>query len=550
MENHINIYFVFGEVEQYPFKIPALIFERDKNSWNDFGHKIKYRLYEFSESEKYKEIGGVLVGFLEDEENSKKNEYISNNYIGVKREIDLPRFFSLLGGIERYRELVEKLGLDSSKKLLDSINDLVLIKGKKDKKELYKNAIETDVFKLAFMRDSENYYSLINSELILKEREFETIDSVSQKLKLNFKLEAFSNEHELDFQFNVKSILPKRISVMIGANGLGKSQALNRMVRSLISDIEGFEDVKNGRPRLNRLLAIATPGETLSTFPAESDESRIIYKRLIISRRSSITDYRGFGELCIQLVRSNERILGKTRWGIFKNAIGKLKELDNIVLPIKARIGVHHPLVKHVAKKAYILLTDLDRGGEQANLEVWNGIDPDIEPAIYIAGSIHPLSSGQISFLKFAIQATLFIENGTLVLLDEPETHLHPAYISEFITLLDSLLAQTGSISIIATHSVYLVREVPRSQVLVFKRSGDSGIDIVNPRLNTFGADIGAISFFVFENEFFGTLVDRLLEGIKESPERFEDIMSEISDDLSQEAKMYLLMKLEKLDRQ
>ncbi|MHC5791870.1 AAA family ATPase, partial [Streptococcus pyogenes] len=77
----------------------------------------------------------------------------------------------------------------------------------------------------------------------------------------------------------------------------------------------------------------------------------------------------------------------------------------------------------------------------------------------------YPLSSGQLSFFKFALLACLHIENGSFVLLDEPETHLHPSMISDFITLLDNILERTGSYALIATHSTYFVREVAREQV-------------------------------------------------------------------------------------
>ena len=115
-----------------------------------------------------------------------------------------------------------------------------------------------------------------------------------------------------------------------------------------------------------------------------------------------------------------------------------------------------------------------------------------------IDGVGYPLSSGEISFVRFAAQASLHVENGSLLLLDEPETHLHPNFISQFVSLLNSLLVQTGSAAIIATHSAYFVREVFQEQVSVLRTDKENFVTVERPMLRTFGADVGAISYFVF----------------------------------------------------
>ncbi|MBF4349710.1 AAA family ATPase, partial [Vibrio anguillarum] len=78
----------------------------------------------------------------------------------------------------------------------------------------------------------------------------------------------------------------------------------------------------------------------------------------------------------------------------------------------------------------------------------------------------------------------------SFVLLDEPETHMHPNMIADFVGLLDQLLEDTGSQALIATHSAYFVREISREQVHVLLKNESDEISIVSPRLRTFGADI------------------------------------------------------------
>ncbi len=71
-------------------------------------------------------------------------------------------------------------------------------------------------------------------------------------------------------------------------------------------------------------------------------------------------------------------------------------------------------------------------------------------------GECKPLSSGQELFFRFALNLSTFIEAGTLVLLDEPENHLHPTFITRLMALLRHVLRSTGSFAVIATHSLLL----------------------------------------------------------------------------------------------
>lgn len=150
-----------------------------------------------------------------------------------------------------------------------------------------------------------------------------------------------------------------------------------------------------------------------------------------------------------------------------------------------------------------------------------------------IDGRGYPLSSGELSFLKFAAQASLHIENGSLLLLDEPETHLHPNFISRFVALLDSLLESTGSAAIIATHSAYFVREVFREQVTVLSANSEGMVLAQRPTLRTFGADVGAISYFVFGEDELSKLAseveDRLIARKLSWPEVYELYKDELS---------------------
>ncbi|MBH9742078.1 AAA family ATPase [Vibrio vulnificus] len=154
------------------------------------------------------------------------------------------------------------------------------------------------------------------------------------------------------------------------------------------------------------------------------------------------------------------------------------------------------------------------------------------------------LSSGQLSFFKFALLACLHIENGSFVLLDEPETHLHPSMISDFITLLDNILEKTGSYALIATHSAYFVREVTREQVHVFKKFNNEEIQILNPRLKTFGANIGDISHFVFDEDYGNSLSQKVIRKANIKNFSYDDIKKKYGSILPTEMLQSIKVKL------
>lgn len=135
---------------------------------------------------------------------------------------------------------------------------------------------------------------------------------------------------------------------------------------------------------------------------------------------------------------------------------------------------------------------------EQNSLRLIQRLDWSRSPVVFSDdGGFRRLSSGETAMLRLAIQMSEAIEEGSLLLLDEPENHLHPNYVSQAMSLLHQVLVATKSIAIIATHSAYVVREVPRQRVHILSLD-DREISIASPRLQTFGASVDMISQFVF----------------------------------------------------
>lgn len=545
MESDKKLRVVFGQKRNSVLPGEVLIYP-SFNNWNDFGFKIKCTCSVFNTLTDNTYTFGTYIGFLSldpNQVNSKTNKEMNEESRDLSKRfskdpeafnfyVDNRQFFTMLPSMADYRMVVEALGPEQLKVVLQAINDMVLHKDSSDK--WVDAATKSEVFQLGFMRNSEGFFAFNNADSLLAGAEDEVFGGISQELDLTFSLDGFKNQHSISLKYDHESIIPKRINVLIGKNGLGKSQALKSFCRAALQykdpSISLVDRQSKGRPMINRLLAIATPGETQNTFPGERVATqKLYYRRLSLTRNGRAKRSRSINELIIQLVRSDEVIGSKSRWQLFIEALSNTIPTDKVV--VQKTSGSYLELVK---------LNKL--GGEQESLEQWGSIDTGAEPKLRIGDDSYSLSSGQLTFLKFALLCCLYIENGSFVLLDEPETHMHPNMIADFVGLLDQLLEDTGSQALIATHSAYFVREISREQVHVLLKNESDEISIVSPRLRTFGADIESISQFVFDEDVDNRLADKLFSRVKNLS--FEQVKNKLEGELSMSAMLQLQDKM------
>lgn len=517
----------------------AIVIVPSEDKWNDFLVRCRFRFQVIDSKQPRPVIREMLLAFVEGDADPRKtiDEKLARSRRGWLPARALPPCFVIQPSMREYREIVDTEGPQMATKMLSAMNDLVALKQGQKLPEWFPKALDSRAFALSFMRDAETFFAFHNAGSILNGLEFELLDGISKELLLNFKLPTFENAHQLDFRFEQSNAIFRRIAVLIGKNGVGKSQTLCHLAHALLKGSETLRDAEGKRPQINRLLAITSPGETRNTFPPFRQSQRIVYKRLHLSRSQWGRRDSGFGDVLIQLARNPESIKGIKRWQLFMEALSAMLPPESIFVKRGS------PQAATDGSSPYgdcFPLTEMLSGGEQQRLERWASIDLRADLCRYINGKVLPLSSGQITFIRFAAQACLHIENGTLLLFDEPETHLHPNLITEFIRLLDQLLEFSGSLAIVATHSAYLVREVPRSQVTVLRESKPGVVEIAPVRLRTLGADVGAISSFVFDEEPFGFLLSELGKRLVTEGASGQETLKSLENELPAEAVMYL----------
>lgn len=149
------------------------------------------------------------------------------------------------------------------------------------------------------------------------------------------------------------------------------------------------------------------------------------------------------------------------------------------------------------------------------------------------------LSSGHKIVLLTLTRLVEKVEERTLVILDEPELHLHPPLLSAFIRALSDLLIFRNAVALIATHSPVIVQEVPSNCVKIMDRTG-AFVSFSNPDIQTFGENISSLTREIFSLEVKKSGFHRILIELVDEGLSYEQIMQKLNGNLGLEGKTLL----------
>lgn len=147
-----------------------------------------------------------------------------------------------------------------------------------------------------------------------------------------------------------------------------------------------------------------------------------------------------------------------------------------------------------------------------------------------------PLSSGHKIVLLTLARLVEHTTERTLVLMDEPEAHLHPPLLSTFIRVLSELLLDTNGVALIATHSPVVLQETPRRAVWALRRAGDD-VRVDHPEIETFGENVGVITREIFGLEVTRTGFHAMIEELAGADLNYEDILGAFAGALGAEGR-------------
>lgn len=156
------------------------------------------------------------------------------------------------------------------------------------------------------------------------------------------------------------------------------------------------------------------------------------------------------------------------------------------------------------------------------------------------------LSSGHSIVLMIIINLIANVNEKTLVLFDEPETHLHPPLLSALVRAINDIVIEKNGVCIFATHSPVVIQEIPQSCVQILRRYG-TALEVTRPRIECFGENVSTLTHEVFSLEVSATGFYNLIKLLVEQGLTTEQIIEKFDNRLGSEAASLLyLLKYEK----
>jgi predicted ATPase len=478
-----------------------------KDNWDDFNFKTLFSLTIYDDDGEKHDIGNVKIGYF-GQESGLTSDKLLENYTELSEE-----FFSLGQDVDYYKNINEKLSTESKSELLNALKDVI------HAPLLLKRAENEKAFSTSLTRSisanviNHQYKRVLNGDAALSEFNF------------SYKYVGDEKHAAVDISFEVTpaSKPPSNIHVLIGRNGVGKTTLLNNMVDSIV-DPQSLEEVSGkfysldwqAQPIPNDYFS-GVVSVSFSAFdsrvpPEERDQSSgIAYSYVGLKKiadegyeRKAIT--KDHDDLCADFIKSLKACLSlqakKQRW------IVAIKRLES------------------------------DTNFEEMNLSRLAALEID-QVSGQAALLFKKMSSGHALVLLTMTKLVETVEEKTLVILDEPESHLHPPLLSAFTRALSELLIGRNGVAIIATHSPVVIQEVPKACVWILSRSKAEGRSD-RPSSETFGENVGVLTREIFGLEVTKSGFHALLKEAVGEGKSFDEIKTEYGEQLGFEAQAIL----------
>ena len=148
-----------------------------------------------------------------------------------------------------------------------------------------------------------------------------------------------------------------------------------------------------------------------------------------------------------------------------------------------------------------------------------------------------PASSGHKIVLLTISRLVELVSERTLVLVDEPEAHLHPPLVMALVRALSGLLAHRNGVAILATHSPVVVQEVPKSCVTLMFRTGDD-VSVERPQIETFAENLGVLTREIFRLEVTESGHQELIAEAVEQTDTMEELIDHFDGQIGAEGRV------------
>lgn len=326
----------------------------------------------------------------------------------------------------------------------------------------------------------------------------------------------------LDFSVNPESPIPTNVHVLIGRNGVGKTRLLSLMTKALIAKDASAK--QSGKFELNEL------GRHSGTFANVVAVSFSAFdEEDLLPDRNPEPDSIGFSYIGLRGWSSESptaSIKPKSPHMLASEFMDSLKE---------CRIGARR-------RRWIDAITTLQSDPVFSAAQLTTVIEANLskkEEREAVLKTFKALSSGHKIVLLTLTRLVEKVEERTLVLIDEPEAHLHPPLLSAMTRAISELMVKRNGVAIVATHSPVILQEVPKSCVWILDRILTAS-KAERPTIETFAESVGILSREVFQLELSQSGYHQILGDLRQKSASYEDALDQLDGKLGAEGRAVL----------
>lgn len=425
------------------------------DAWDDYSYKTQFMLtYCSAQNETPIKIGLIKIICKNLTISQGKQDGWVQDYLQETFE-ELTEDFVSLGQDKRfYTNMNKYFGKKYAEKYLIKLRDCAFNRD-------FLNGFPQHLIRDSLCRSIYAEQMLVEGRFIIREQNKDSV------LHFNFNfIPAYNEDNNVEIQFNFDKqdkYFSNSIYCLIGENGVGKTQILKQLPTFIHEN--GIE--------FNRIIHISNNIYEHLELPAYEGSPKYEYLGIIKEKDDEVyilnkdEQHEQVKELLIDIIKryKNEACKNDIIFGfrIIKELFRNRINLDDIFL----------------------------------FFETESEIPEDNEIFSTLLKSYDLLSSGESVLLYNLIRTLKTITYYSLFLIDEPEIHLHPNFVSDYMRFLYLMLDKFESYAIIATHSVFVIREV-KSECVYIVQKQDNNCYIAKPPRETLGANAMTLNEDVF----------------------------------------------------
>lgn len=449
--------------------------------WDDYGHKTSFDLQYIDQEGNSSSIGRVKI--------CKKNENKTLDVI-PKSFTSLDLDYCSLGQETSYYSKIKRILGEDAISFLYAMKDAAIFSRISD------DFINDLGFRHSLLRDNSADTALNLGRYVLAG--FDPDDRVNFTYKTQL-------AYAPDFDFNIKFDFGKinqednfnRVIAIIGENGVGKTSLLSNLAKSIADQQK--DCFLPHYPLFTKVVAAS-----YSMFDG-------FYK---IEARAFNFEYCGMHNNGGELINPEQLKERHLRNAETINALNRGRSLKKFL--------------------GNILPNDM--------LEVFFEDDFEFKYDAY-EDYYSKMSSGQTMLTNLIIDITANVRSNCLIMIDEPEVHLHPNAITQIINVVNLVCEKFSSCCIMATHSPLVIQSLLSRNVLIMERDIDGMPAVRQMRVESLGENLTTINEEIFSNGQRDKYYKRLIKKAVEGKDSMDQVLQELQNgELPMSLSSYMLI--------